>query len=136
LIVLDASAAAHLLLPTFTEGAWATREFARAGGFGHAPHLLDLEVTSVIRRAVRQKRLVEPIAVQVLQDLRDLAVIRYPHAPLLDRVWELRENLSPYDAAYVALAEQIDCPLLTCDASLARVRGHRARVVAYPDTIS
>jgi predicted nucleic acid-binding protein len=63
-----------------------------------------------------------------LQDLSDLALIRYPHDVLIERIWQLRDNLTAYDAAYVALAEALGAPLLTCDRKLASPAGHRACV--------
>ena len=64
-------------------------------------------------------------------DLADLPLRRYPHVPLLERAWELRDNVSAYDAMYVALAELLDAPLVTCDASLARAAGVRAQIEVY-----
>ncbi len=65
---------------------------------------------------------------EALEDLRDISLVRYPHVVLLERIWELRDNLTAYDAAYVALAEALDAPLLTCDRKLASPRSHRARI--------
>ena len=64
-------------------------------------------------------------------DFGDLAIVRYPHEPLNDRVWELRHNLTAYDATFIALAEALDAPLVTCDGRLAAARGHRARVELF-----
>lgn len=89
----------------------------------HAPHLVDLEVLSVLRRQAGAGLLDKRRAGFALQDLMELPLTRYPHIPFARRVWELRGNLTPYDAAYVALAETLGCPLVTADARLARAPG-------------
>lgn len=90
----------------------------------HAPHLLDLEVASVLRRLVMFDGTVSPQRAQAaFTDLGDLPIVRYPHGPLLRRAWELRENVRPYDAAYVALAEALGSVLLTVDVRLSRAPG-------------
>lgn len=86
----------------------------------HAPHVIDLEVLSVLRRAVGADKLELRRAQLALDDLIDLRLTRYPHAPFARRIWSLRQNLTPYDAAYVTLAEELDCPLVTADGRLAR----------------
>jgi predicted nucleic acid-binding protein len=88
-----------------------------------APELIDLEVVSVLRRQRRQGGLDDRRAAQALSDLACLPLQRASHLPLLDRCWELRGNLTVYDAAYVALAEALDVSLLTGDARLARSTG-------------
>ncbi|MEO1064492.1 MAG: type II toxin-antitoxin system VapC family toxin [Actinomycetota bacterium] len=93
-----------------------------------APHLLDLEVVSAWRRLLAQGELDERRATLALDDLRSLPLRRMPHRPLLDRCWELRKNVTPYDAAYVALAEVLDVPLLTTDERLRRAPGTSARI--------
>lgn len=93
-----------------------------------APELVDLETTSVIRRSLRAGTLDDRRAALALGDLADLPLRRAPHRPLLARCWELRENLTPYDAAYVALAEALGAPLVTADASLAGAPGPRCPV--------
>lgn len=94
-----------------------------------APELVDLEVTSVIRRAHRTGRIGAERAIQALADLALLSVSRVSHTPFLGRIWELRDTVSPYDAAYVALAEVMEAPLLTADARLSRAPGLRCEVV-------
>ena len=94
----------------------------------HAPHLIDLEVAQVLRRYVAHGRLDEERAKQALDDLRDLDLNRYPHDVLLSRIWELRNHASAYDAAYLALAEALDAPLLTSDAGMRSVPDARAVV--------
>jgi predicted nucleic acid-binding protein len=90
--------------------------------------VLDLEVAQVLRRYCAFEGLPASRALVALEDLAAMDIYRYSHAVLLDRIWELRANLTAYDAAYVALSELLDAPLLTMDARLARASGHRARV--------
>ena len=94
----------------------------------HAPQLLDIEITQVLRRLVRQKEITVTRAEQVLDDLANLLIERHEHQALVPRIWQLRDSLSAYDGAYVALAEGLAAPLLTCDAKLAGAHGHRATV--------
>ncbi len=94
----------------------------------HAPHLLDVEVTQALRRSVALHGLSVSRAEEALQDLMDLRVRRYPHTPFLRRIWALRDNLTSYDALYVALAEALGATLLTCDTKVAAAPGHGARV--------
>ena len=127
--VLDASALLELVSgvapdPRLRRTSWIAR--------GAAPEIIDLEVASTLRRYVRSGLLTPEDARSALVDARDTSVARTAHRPLLDRVWELRDSVTPYDAAYVALAETLGVPLLTCDARLGRARGHRAEVVVYP----
>ncbi|MFN2471279.1 MAG: type II toxin-antitoxin system VapC family toxin, partial [Gaiellaceae bacterium] len=88
-----------------------------------APELIDLEVASVWRRAARAGGLGERRAAQALADLATLPLARAPHQPLMNRIWELRDNLTPYDAAYVALAEALETSLLTADRRLTQAPG-------------
>ena len=95
----------------------------------HAPSLLDYELVSALRGMVRRGALDPARAAHVLADFDDLPVQRWPaHAELRARAWELRDTVSAYDAAYVALAEALDCPLVTRDARLSRSSGHSAVV--------
>lgn len=91
------------------------------------PHLLDVEVASALRRVTTTKRIDSYVAEQLLTELAVLPAERYPHTPLLSRIWELRQNFTAYDATYVALAERTGSVLYTCDAKLRT--GHRAQVV-------
>ncbi|MGY1703511.1 type II toxin-antitoxin system VapC family toxin [Geodermatophilus sp. SYSU D00697] len=128
MIVPDASAVVAALLvsgPT----ADAARDALRSEE-AHAPHLLDVEATSAIRRWVRSGRLTIDAARSSLRDLRDLAVARHAHDPLLDRALDLRDTVSAHDAVYVALAELLGASLLTADTRLARATGVRCPVVA------
>ncbi|WP_040599858.1 type II toxin-antitoxin system VapC family toxin [Patulibacter medicamentivorans] len=93
-----------------------------------APHLLDAEVGHAIRRLALQKRLTTERGASALVDLIDLPVRRVPHAALLKRAWHLRTSVSFYDAQYVALAEQLDVPLLTADGRLAKAPGTSASI--------
>jgi predicted nucleic acid-binding protein len=94
----------------------------------YAPELIDLEVTSVVRRAVRLGRMDPERAIQLLADLALMPFKRVSHVPFLNRIWELRDNLSPYDASYVAIAEIMGATLVTADARLARALGIRCEV--------
>jgi predicted nucleic acid-binding protein len=93
-----------------------------------APELIDLEVTAVLLRALRSGRVNKRRAEQAVSDLVDLPLARAPHLPLLQRIWELRARLGPYEASYVALAEALDAVLLTADIGLSRARGLRCHV--------
>jgi predicted nucleic acid-binding protein len=127
MIVLDASVVMELLLRT-TRGN-AANDRLRAGGFTlHAPHLLDLEVASVLRRLTAGGAFEEKRGTEGLVDLAAMPIHRYPHEFMLTRIWELRGNFTAYDAAYVALAEVLRAPLLTCDGRMARASGHRAQI--------
>jgi predicted nucleic acid-binding protein len=125
-IVLDASAAVELVLGT----AVGSRVRERVGGSEtlHAPHLIDLEVAQALRRLVTADEITAHRADGAVSDLGALRVRRYPHDVLLPRVWALRDGLTAYDAAYVALAEALDAPLVTRDARLARSGGHQATI--------
>jgi predicted nucleic acid-binding protein len=127
-LVLDASAACELLLAG--TGAHATAEaMERHDHLISAPHLIDLEVLSVLRKKVSAKEMSTLRAEQAIADLGDLPVARYPHEPFAARIWELRTNLTPYDAAYVALAEAFaDAELLTADRRFARAARRRSGV--------
>jgi predicted nucleic acid-binding protein len=126
-IVLDASALVELLLHTPTGRAIAARIADPALGL-HVPHLADIEVVQAFRRYAKDRELDAPTVEAALEDLLALDLHRHAHEPLLGRVWELRQNLSAYDAVYVALAEVLDAVLLTCDARLARAPGMARRV--------
>ncbi|MHB8263899.1 MAG: type II toxin-antitoxin system VapC family toxin [Acidimicrobiales bacterium] len=95
------------------------------------PELLDLEVVSVIRKALHAGDLDHRRAIQALDDLNQLALHRVSHHQLLIRIWELEANLTPYDAAYVALAEGLDIALVTADHHLARAPGVRCAVEMF-----
>jgi predicted nucleic acid-binding protein len=126
-IVVDASAVLEVLLNTPSGPRVAKRLFADAETL-HAPHLLDVEVAQVLRRYSLAGELDSARGLQALQDLLDFPLTRYPHDLLLPRIWELRHNITAYDAVYVALAEVLAAPLLTCDAALASIAGHYVRI--------
>ncbi|MBI4231398.1 MAG: type II toxin-antitoxin system VapC family toxin [Planctomycetes bacterium] len=128
MIVLDASAVLEVLLRTSTAPAVEERIY-RKGETLHAPHLLDVEVAQVLRRYLLSNRITEERAGVALDDLASLPLTRYPHDLFLRRIWGLRGNLTAYDAAYVALAEALRAPLLTCDARLAASGDHGAEIV-------
>jgi predicted nucleic acid-binding protein len=121
MIVADASAVLELLLGT-PAGARVAARLAAPGETAHAPHLLDLEVAQVLRRYVRRREVPAGRAREALDDLAELPLVRFPHEPLLPRIWELRDQLTAYDAAYVALAEGLGARLLTRDRALAAAR--------------
>jgi predicted nucleic acid-binding protein len=93
----------------------------------HAPHLIDLEIAQVVRRYVRSGVISAERGAEALSDLVDFPLTRYPHFVLLTRIWEMRHDLTAYDAAYLALAEALDARLITRDRALARA-GSRVRV--------
>ena len=101
------------------------------GGRLHAPYLLDVEVAHALRGLVRRRVLHDDRATDALVDFGAMRFTRYPHRPLLTRVWQLRGALSAYDATFVALAEALDVPLVTCDAGLAAAAGHEADIEFY-----
>ena len=127
MIVVDASALLEVLLRTPAAGSVEARLFDASDSL-HAPHLLDLEVAQVLRRFVGAGEIDPEHGQASLDDLADLPLRRYPHDVLLPRIWDLRDNLTAYDAVYVALAEALDARLVTRDRRLARASGHRARV--------
>lgn len=129
-IVVDASLLVRVLAFAGAQGASARA--AVAGEDWHAPHLVDLEVASTVRRLTAAGDLEPPDADDVVRRLAAAPVVRYPHTPLLERVWELRGSVTAYDASYVALAEALGCRLLTCDGRLARAPGPRCPVDLVP----
>jgi len=128
-IVVDASAIVDALVPGEPDPD--LRGVITEGDL-HAPHLVDIEVINALRRHVAVGNMPAERAADAKDDFEALTIVRYPHLPLLDRVWELREFVTPYDAAYVALAELLGAPLVTCDARLARASGHEAEMILFP----
>jgi predicted nucleic acid-binding protein len=125
-IVVDASVLAPALADDGADGDL-VRERLR-GEQLVAPELVDLEVVSTLRRAARAGRLDERRSGQALDDLAALPLRRVSHLPLINRIWELRDNLTAYDASYVALAEMLDCSLLTADGGIGKASGVRCAV--------
>jgi len=130
MIVLDAFAAVDWLLQTPTGRRIEERIYARPESL-HTPHLLDLEITQVLRRLVQEGTVSADRADEAIRDLLDLRITRYPHFVLLPRIWQHRHNLSAYDAAYVALAETLGAALVTCDGRLASAPGHAATIEVF-----
>ena len=122
MIVVDASVVIEVLLQTNDGILLAERLLDRRETL-HAPHLIDVEVVQVLRRYVLRGELHEERARQALDVLSVFPLTRYPHEPLLTRLWDLRANLTAYDAAYVALAEGLRAPLVTRDRGLASAPG-------------
>lgn len=130
MLVLDASAAIAVLLNLHPATSIRSR-VSLPGESLHVPHLFDVEVLHVLRRHSLAGTLTprrERVALSRLQSTR---LSRYAHTAVLERIWELKENLSAYDAAYVALAEALDAPLVTTDARLSRTPGVRAEVEVF-----
>lgn len=128
MIVLDASVVVELL----TNGALADSIRRRLAGRNDsfiAPHLIDVEVASAMRKLVASHRIDSHRSEQFLESLQMLPVERYAHTPLLSRIWELRHNFTAYDAVYIALAEAMNAFLYTIDEKLCN--GHRAQVVLF-----
>ena len=130
MIVVDASAVLEVLLNTPAASPIAGRLF-NANETLHAPHLLDVEVAQVLRRYSMSGDIKPARGLQALEDLADLPVTRYPQDLLLPRIWQLRHNVTTYDATYVALAEVLAAPLITRDAALSSAAGHHARIELF-----
>jgi predicted nucleic acid-binding protein len=126
-IVLDASALVELVLGTATGHRVGERIADPAEGL-HIPHLADVEVVEALRRFVRAGEVDAAAAATALDEYRALDLQRNAHEPFLERVWELRDNLTAYDAVYVALSEVMGATLLTSDGSLSRAPGVTAAV--------
>ncbi len=127
MIVVDASALLEVLLRTPRGSALEQRLFA-GGESLHAPHLLDIEVAQVLRRYCAFGEIDDRRGREALDDLLDMPLTRYPHDFLLPRVWDLRNNATAYDAVYLALAEELGAPILTCDTRLTSVPGYRGTI--------
>ncbi len=127
MIVVDASALIELLLPTKNAVTVAERLFDSGSPLA-APHLIDVETAHALRRCARFGEIDHRDGRKAMDDLADLPIRRYPHEILLPRVWDLRHNLTAYDAVYVALAEALDAPLVTRDRRLAGTAGHSAEI--------
>lgn len=127
MIVVDASVLVNALADDAGDGDRTRRRLADDADL-HAPALIDLEVVSVLRRRAAAGDLDDRRARLALDDLAALALIRYPHLTFVERIWQLRATLTPYDAAYVVLAETMAATLVTADQRLARAPGPRCPV--------
>jgi len=122
-LVVDATVVVSALIDSGPEGTWASEQMAR--GPLAAPHHMPAEVANVLRRAALRGEISDGIASLALQDLLDVRFELFPFAPFARRAWALRDNVTPYDACYVALAESLDAPLATLDDRLRRAPGCR-----------
>jgi predicted nucleic acid-binding protein len=131
-IVIDASVLVSALID---DGAARRRTYLRLGGEDTicAPEIVDLEIANAWRRDLRLGRIDEERSQQALEDLAVLPLVRVPHKPLMDRIWELRHNLSAYDASYVALAEILGTTLLTADGRMVRAPRLRCEIELLAD---
>ena len=127
MIVVDASALLEFLLQTALGNRVEARLLRDEDEF-HSPHLIDVEVTQGLRRLVRAGEISADRAAEAIADLVDLDLHRHAHLDLLIRAWKLRENVTAYDAIYIALAEALDATVVTCDVPLAKAPGHRAHI--------
>ncbi|HUB28442.1 MAG TPA: type II toxin-antitoxin system VapC family toxin [Terracidiphilus sp.] len=130
MIVLDASAAVDWLLRTAAGERIEQRIYARQETL-HTVYLLDMEFAQVLRRLIREGSVTSRRAEEAIEDVAALRITRYAPVQLLQRIWRLRQNLSAYDAAYVALAEKLKAPLITRDQRIAAAPGHTATVEVF-----
>jgi predicted nucleic acid-binding protein len=130
-LVLDASAAVAVLLNLGPAATNIRLRVSLPGETLHVPHLFDLEVLNVLRRHSLAGNLSEDRERLALSRLEAMRLSRYAHTTFLERIWDLKDNLTTYDAAYVALAETLAVPLLTTDQRLAQAPGIRAEVELY-----
>lgn len=127
MIVVDASAVVAVLLNT-DAGRRVAELISSPAESLHAPQLLDIEVLQVFRRHVSSGAVTAERGATGVAALGQLDITRYGHEELRPRIWALRQNVTAYDAAYIAVAEALDAPLLTLDARLAAAPGHQAEV--------
>ncbi|MGD0684913.1 MAG: type II toxin-antitoxin system VapC family toxin [Streptosporangiaceae bacterium] len=127
MIVIDASVLANVVGDDGADGHRARRELRTAGDLA-APDLVDVETVAVLRKRWLAGTVSDRRFAAAVQDLEDLDLDRYPTLRLMRRAWELRANVTAYDAAYVALAEILSCDLWTADQRLAHATGPRCRI--------
>ncbi len=128
MLVIDASAAIEILIESETGIRWRDKMLNSSESLC-APHLIDVEVMNGLRRLSATRTALAPAAGRAASLFVDLPILRFGHVPLLPRIWALRNNISAYDATYVALAEVLNVPLVTSDAKLAATRGHTAEMI-------
>jgi predicted nucleic acid-binding protein len=131
MLVVDTSAVVHALMHRPADPRLLDRLADDELG---APHVIDLEVLHVLRRHVRLGTITADQAADTRRDFAAMPILRYAHSGMADRIWDLRDNLTAYDAAYVALAGTVDCPLITSDARMAKSSGHLAHIEVYPQS--
>lgn len=127
MIVVDASAVVDLLLDRGAKGDWVRGELKGQDQL-HAPQLIDYEAVAVTRKKVLRSEIPAERGRGAIHDFAGLRIRRYPPRAFLSRALELRDSVTAYDAFYVALAEALDCPLVTSDLRLARSHGHDAEI--------
>lgn len=130
-LVVDASFLVAALLNDDQQGIWATEQLAEAELI--APHLLDAETANILRRSELAGLVTAEQADVAVETLGRLRIERYPFAPFSDRIWELRANVTAYDAWYIAVAERFAAPLATLDVRLARSTGPRCSFLVPPE---
>lgn len=129
-VVVDASVLVAALVDSGKEGKWA--ESAVTEGYPASPELVLAEASNILRRLEQSGEISRLEANIAHGDLLRLDLELFPFAPFADRVWALRHNLTSYDAWYVALAEALDCPLVTLDRKLAQSSGSRCKIIVPP----
>ena len=130
MVVVDASVIVSTLVDVGREGQWA--EAAVADGILIGPELILVEASNILRRLEQAGEISQQEATNAYADLLQLDMELFPFAPFAERVWALRSNLTCYDAWYVALAEEFDCPLITLDKRLSRASGPKCEIVIPP----
>lgn len=126
MIVLDASAVVELLFQSAIGKKVAELIFQPKSNL-LAPELLSVEVVQTVRRFIKSKELSQTRAKEAFVDFRDLPITFYPHSLLLEKIWELKNNFTAYDATYLALAEELGASLLTCDSAF--IRAEKVKII-------
>ena len=127
MIVIDASIVLHIIADTKVDAS--VLQKVRSSGDLVAPHLIDLEFLSAIRRQTRLKEISETRALESITDFSELKIHRKSVQHLNSEIWKLRNNITPYDAAYVVLAAELGVPLLTRDKKLAQAVASHTQVI-------